>query len=107
VRCGHAAGETDWRQIALLYEALAKLTPSPVVKLNRAVAVAMAGDTEQGLRIVDGSAASTNARATRARSAGLAPISRSELACRRSRPGLAAPRVGAWLLPRRPSGFPP
>jgi RNA polymerase sigma factor (sigma-70 family) len=51
------AAETDWRQIALLYEALAALAPSPVVELNRAVAVAMAGDTEQGLRIVDGLAA--------------------------------------------------
>ena len=51
------AAETDWRQIALLYEALATLTPSPVVELNRAVAVAMAGDTEQGLRIIDGLAA--------------------------------------------------
>src|SRR2546429_5154327 len=51
------AAETDWRQIAMLYEALATLTPSPVVELNRAVAVAMAGDTGQGLRIVDGLAA--------------------------------------------------
>jgi RNA polymerase sigma factor (sigma-70 family) len=51
------AAETDWRQIALLYEALATLTRSPVVELNRAVAVAMAGDAEQGLRIVDGLAA--------------------------------------------------
>jgi predicted RNA polymerase sigma factor len=51
------ADETDWRQIAMLYEALATLTPSPVVELNRAVAVAMAGDAEQGLRIVDGLAA--------------------------------------------------
>jgi predicted RNA polymerase sigma factor len=46
--------ETDWRQIALLYEALAALTPSPVVELNRAVAVALAGDIDEGLRIVDG-----------------------------------------------------
>ena len=46
-------GETDWRQIAMLYEALAALTPSPVVELNRAVAVAMAGDVELGLRIAD------------------------------------------------------
>ena len=45
--------ETDWRQIAMLYEALAALTPSPVVELNRAVAVAMAGDIEVGLRITD------------------------------------------------------
>ena len=49
--------ETDWRQIAMLYEALATLTPSPVVELNRAVAVAMAGDVDEGLRIVDGLAA--------------------------------------------------
>jgi predicted RNA polymerase sigma factor len=51
------AAETDWRQIALLYEALTVLAPSPVVELNRAVAVAMAGDTEHGLRIVAGLAA--------------------------------------------------
>jgi predicted RNA polymerase sigma factor len=49
--------ETDWRQIAMLYEALAALTPSPVVDLNRAVAVAMAGDIDEGLRIIDGLAA--------------------------------------------------
>jgi predicted RNA polymerase sigma factor len=49
-----AAAETDWRQIAMLYEALAVLAPSPVVELNRAVAVAMAGDADEGLRIVDG-----------------------------------------------------
>jgi len=46
--------DTDWRQIAMLYEALAALTPSPVVELNRAVAVALAGDIDEGLRIVDG-----------------------------------------------------
>jgi RNA polymerase sigma-70 factor, ECF subfamily len=46
--------ETDWRQIAMLYSALAAVTPSPVVELNRAVAVAMAGDIDEGLRIVDG-----------------------------------------------------
>jgi RNA polymerase sigma factor (sigma-70 family) len=45
--------ETDWRQIAMLYEALAAITPSPVVELNRAVAVALAGDLDEGLRIVD------------------------------------------------------
>jgi RNA polymerase sigma factor (sigma-70 family) len=46
--------ETNWRQIAMLYEALAAITASPVVELNRAVAVAMAGETAEGLRIVDG-----------------------------------------------------
>jgi predicted RNA polymerase sigma factor len=53
----HTAAETDWAQIAALYQALAALTPSPVVELNRAVAVAMADSPERGLEIVDGLAA--------------------------------------------------
>jgi predicted RNA polymerase sigma factor len=53
----HTAAETDWDQIALLYQALATLAPSPVVELNRAVAVAMADSPERGLHIVDGLAA--------------------------------------------------
>jgi predicted RNA polymerase sigma factor len=48
------AADTDWRQIAALYAALAANTSSPVVELNRAVAVAMADGPEHGLRIVDG-----------------------------------------------------
>jgi len=51
-RAGDAA-ETDWEQIALLYQGLAALTPSPVVELNRAVAEAMAFGPERGLEIVD------------------------------------------------------
>jgi predicted RNA polymerase sigma factor len=51
------AAETDWEQIALLYRALAALAPSPVVELNRAVAVAMADGPERGLQIIDGLAA--------------------------------------------------
>jgi predicted RNA polymerase sigma factor len=47
------AEETDWRRIAALYEALALVAPSPVVELNRAVAVAMAFGPEAGLEIVD------------------------------------------------------
>jgi RNA polymerase sigma factor (sigma-70 family) len=47
------AGETDWPRIAALYDALAQLVPSPVVELNRAVAVAMAFGPEAGLEIVD------------------------------------------------------
>jgi RNA polymerase sigma factor (sigma-70 family) len=47
------AAETDWLQITVLYEALARLRPSPVVELNRAVAVAMAGDVERALRMID------------------------------------------------------
>ena len=48
-----SAADTDWAQIALLYQALAVLAPSPVVELNRAVAVALADSPERGLQIVD------------------------------------------------------
>jgi RNA polymerase sigma factor (sigma-70 family) len=51
------AADTDWQQIAALYHALAALAPSPVVELNRAVAVAMADGPEPALKIVDGLAA--------------------------------------------------
>ena len=47
------AADTDWKQIAALYALLARLSPSPVVELNRAVAVAMADGPEHGLRILD------------------------------------------------------
>ena len=46
-------GDTDWARIAALYDALAALTPSPVVELNRAMAVAMAFGAEAGLEIAD------------------------------------------------------
>ena len=49
----HTAAETDWAQIAALYQVLTALTPSPVVELNRAVAVAMAAGPAAGLEIVD------------------------------------------------------
>jgi RNA polymerase sigma-70 factor, ECF subfamily len=49
-----AAGDTDWAEIALLYGRLAELMPSPVVELNRAVAVAMADGPAAGLVIVAG-----------------------------------------------------
>jgi RNA polymerase sigma factor (sigma-70 family) len=45
--------ETDWPRIVALYDELARLTPSPVVELNRAVAVAMAFGPQAGLEIVD------------------------------------------------------
>lgn len=45
--------ETDWQRIVILYEALARLAPSPVVELNRAVAVSMADGPAAGLAIVD------------------------------------------------------
>ncbi len=47
------AADTNWDQIAMLYQALAALAPSPVVELNRAVAVAMADSPERGLEITD------------------------------------------------------
>ena len=47
------AEETDWRRIVALYDALAQVAPSPIVALNRAVAVAMAYGPETGLQIVD------------------------------------------------------
>jgi RNA polymerase sigma-70 factor (ECF subfamily) len=55
-RAGDAA-DTDWEQIELLYRALGAVAPSPVVELNRAVAVAMAFGPERGLEVVDGLAA--------------------------------------------------
>ncbi len=45
--------ETDWRAIAALYDALAQILPSPVVELNRAVAVGMAFGPSAGLEIAD------------------------------------------------------
>jgi RNA polymerase sigma-70 factor (ECF subfamily) len=57
IASGHAsaptAEATDWRGIAGLYQQLADLTGSPVVELNRAVAVAMADGPEEGLALVD------------------------------------------------------
>jgi RNA polymerase sigma-70 factor (ECF subfamily) len=49
----HADEPTDWEEIAALYAELARVTASPVVELNRAVAVAEADGAEAGLRIVD------------------------------------------------------
>jgi predicted RNA polymerase sigma factor len=47
------AADTDWRRIAALYAALARVVPSPVVELNRAVAVAMADGPAAGLEMLD------------------------------------------------------
>jgi RNA polymerase sigma-70 factor, ECF subfamily len=46
--------ETDWRQIVLLYGELGRLQPSPVVELNRAVALAMAHGPDAGLELLEG-----------------------------------------------------
>jgi len=50
----HAARATDWRRVCALYERLARLDPSPVIELNRAVAVAMAHGPEAGLDLIAG-----------------------------------------------------
>jgi len=50
----HTPEETDWPRIVTLYAALAQVAPSPIVELNRAVAVAMAFGPEAGLELVDG-----------------------------------------------------
>ena len=49
----HAQGETDWEEIVGLYDVLARAEPSPVVELNRAVAVAMRDGPAAGLALVD------------------------------------------------------
>jgi len=52
--------DTDWRQIVSLYEVLERMQPSPIVALNRAVAVAMADGPERGLTIIDSLAAAND-----------------------------------------------
>ena len=49
----HTPEETNWPRIAALYQALAQITPSPVVELNRAVAVSMAFGPQAGLELLD------------------------------------------------------
>jgi RNA polymerase sigma-70 factor (ECF subfamily) len=48
-----STASTDWREITLLYDRLLRIHPSPVVELNRAVAIAMCEGPEQGLRLID------------------------------------------------------
>ncbi|MFF1877133.1 RNA polymerase sigma factor [Leifsonia sp. NPDC058230] len=72
--------ETDWERIVLLYEALGRLAPSPVVELNRAVAVAMVTGPANALRIVDQLAAEGALRGSH-----LLPSVRGELLARLGR----------------------
>ena len=48
-----SAAQTDWNEIAALYDVLLRIEPSPVVELNRAVAIAMRDGPEAGLRLID------------------------------------------------------
>lgn len=54
--------DTDWERIVLLYDALARIAPSPVVELNRAVAVSMVSGPAEGLELVDALAAGQQLR---------------------------------------------
>ncbi|WP_370518784.1 RNA polymerase sigma factor [Microlunatus sp. Gsoil 973] len=78
------AGRTDWPRIAGLYGELARLTPSPVIELNRAVAVAMAESVAAGLAIVDGLDASGQLQGYY-----LLPATRADLLRRDGRPAEA------------------
>jgi RNA polymerase sigma-70 factor (ECF subfamily) len=78
------AADTDWAQIAALYGRLAELTPSPVVELNRAVAVAMADGPAAGLELVEDLEASEELAAYH-----LLPATRADLLRRMGRPDQA------------------
>ncbi|HTF12707.1 MAG TPA: sigma-70 family RNA polymerase sigma factor [Asanoa sp.] len=86
------AADTDWTEIAGLYAELAKLVPSPVVELNRAVAVAMADGPQAGLALVDRLAA-TGALA----GYHLLPATRADLLRRLGRPAEAVRAYDAAL----------
>ncbi|RJL32916.1 sigma-70 family RNA polymerase sigma factor [Bailinhaonella thermotolerans] len=79
---------TDWERVVLLYEALGRLAPSPVVELNRAVAVSMAQGPAAALPIVDGLVA-----AGALADSHLLPSVRGELLTRLGRPAEARPEL--------------
>jgi RNA polymerase sigma factor (sigma-70 family) len=79
------AEETDWVKIAALYDALSQLTPSPVIELNRAVALGMAFGPAVGLELVDRIAAEPALSAYH-----LLPSVRGDLLARLDRDGEAA-----------------
>ena len=79
-----AAADTDWARIVALYEVLGRLTPSPVIELNRAVAVSRADGPAAALMIVDGLAGAGALRGYY-----LLPAVRGDLLARLGRPGPA------------------
>ena len=86
------AGDTDWAEIAALYRELARMVPSPVVELNRAVAVAMADGPAAGLELVETLEASGELSGYR-----LLPATRADLLRRLDRPAEAAAAYRAAL----------
>ena len=86
--------ETDWERIVVLYEALGRIAPSPVVELNRAVAVSMATGPANALRIVDRLASEGALRGSH-----LLPSVRGELLARLGRIEEARSELitAAWL----------
>jgi RNA polymerase sigma-70 factor (ECF subfamily) len=99
------AADTDWAEIAGLYGELARLVPSPVVELNRAVAVAMADGPAAGLALVralEDSGALTGYH--------LLPATRADLLLRlgrRARPPPGSPKRWSWPPPTPSAGFSP
>ena len=78
--------DTDWRRIAALYGVLAEVTQSPIVELNRAVAVAMAAGPAAGLEIVEALATEPSLKAYH-----LLPSVRGDLLVKLGRPAEARP----------------
>jgi predicted RNA polymerase sigma factor len=93
-----SVADTDWERVVLLYEALDRLAPSPVVELNRAVAVSFARGTAVALRLVDALVASG-----RLASSHLLPSVRGELLRRLGRDAEARHELAAAvrLCPNR------
>jgi RNA polymerase sigma-70 factor (ECF subfamily) len=86
MHCAAATPEaTDWRQIAQLYGELYRIQPTPIVSLNRAVAVAMSGDVARALRMIDRIGASGELAQYH-----LLPAARADLLRRSGQPGAAA-----------------
>jgi predicted RNA polymerase sigma factor len=91
-----SANETDWQRIVMLYQELGRVTPSPVVELNRAVAVSMAFGPQAGLEIVD-----ALVRSAALRDYHLLPSVRGDLLVKLGRHAEAKPEfLGAAALTR-------
>jgi RNA polymerase sigma factor (sigma-70 family) len=91
-----SVAETDWEQVVVLYEALGRVAPSPVVELNRAVAVSMAAGPSDALSIVDELVATDRLSGSH-----LLPTVRGELLARLGRTGEAR---AEWELAARLCG---